>query len=99
MEKGVLKNLADFTGKDLRCILFNEIADLNPCNFIKQSLQQRCFLMKFAKFLRTLILRNICERLFLLHFLRWLIMEVDQKGLCKSSHQKCSMKKGVLRNF
>ena len=99
MEKGVLKNLADFTGKVLRCILFNEIADLNPCNFIKQSLQQRCFLMKFAKFFRTLILRNICERLFLLHFLRWLIMEVDQKGLCKSSHQKWSMKKGVLRNF
>ena len=30
--------------------------------FIKKRLQHRCFLVKFAKFLRTPILKNICER-------------------------------------
>ena len=30
----------------------------------KMRLQHRCFLVKFSKFLRTPILKNICERLF-----------------------------------
>ena len=43
--------------------LFNNVAGLQACNFIKKILQNRCFPMKFAKFLRTPILKNICERL------------------------------------
>ena len=39
-----------------------------PANFIKKRLQYRYFPVKFAKFLRTPILKNICERL-LLQFL------------------------------
>ena len=35
------------------------------CNFIKKRLQHRCFLVNIAKFLRTPILKNICERLLL----------------------------------
>ena len=35
------------------------------CNFIKKRLQHRYFPVKFAKFLRTPILKNICERLLL----------------------------------
>ena len=31
-------------------------------NFIKKRHQRRCFPVKFAKFLRTPILKNICER-------------------------------------
>ena len=42
--------------------LFNE-----ACNFIKKRLQQRCFPVKFAEFLRTTIFKNICERLLLKH--------------------------------
>ena len=34
-------------------------------NFIKKRLQRRCFLDNIAKFLRTSILKNICERLLL----------------------------------
>ena len=34
-------------------------------NFIKKRLQQRCFLVNIAKFLRTPILENICEWLLL----------------------------------
>ena len=47
--------------------LFNKDAGLRACNFIKKRLQQKCFPVKFKKFLRTPILKNICKRLFLLH--------------------------------
>ena len=57
VKKGVLKNFANFTGKHLCWSLF--------WNFIKNRLQHRCFPVKFAKFLRTPILKNICERLLL----------------------------------
>ena len=33
--------------------LFNEVADLKACDFIKKRLQYRCYPVKFAKFLRT----------------------------------------------
>ena len=32
-------------------------------NFVKKRLQHRCFPVKFAEFLRTLILKNMCERI------------------------------------
>ena len=35
------------------------------CNFIKKRLQHKCFPVKFAKSIRTLILKNICKRLLL----------------------------------
>ena len=53
-KKGVLTNFANFTGKHL-CWSF----------FIKKRLQYRYFPVKFAKFIKTPILNNICERLFL----------------------------------
>ena len=45
--------------------LFNKVAGLKACNFIKKRLQRGCLLGKFAKFLRTPVLENICERLLL----------------------------------
>ena len=53
-KKGVLKNFADFTRKRLK-----------TRNFIIKRLQQRYFSVKFTKLLRTLILKNNCERLLL----------------------------------
>ena len=58
--------------------LLDKVAGLRACNFIKKRLQQRCFPMKFAEFLRTPILKNICKQLLLkrgynletLHFLQ-----------------------------
>ena len=35
------------------------------CNFINKRFQHRCFIVKLAKFLKTSILKNICERLLL----------------------------------
>ena len=54
VKKGVLINITNFTGKHLCWSLF-----------IKKILQHRCFPMKYVKFLRTPILKNICERLLL----------------------------------
>ena len=45
--------------------LFNNAADLQVCDFIKKRLQQRCFPVIIAKFLRTPILKNIWEGLLL----------------------------------
>ena len=44
---------------------FTNFTDLQAFNFIKKRLQHRCFPVKFAKFLRTLILKYICKRLLL----------------------------------
>ena len=45
--------------------IFNKVAGLQACNFIKKRLQHSCFPVKFAKLLRTPNLKNICERLLL----------------------------------
>ena len=41
--------------------IFNKVAGLQACNFIKKRLQHRCFPVHIVKFLRTSILKNICE--------------------------------------
>ena len=62
IEKGALKNFANFTGIRLcwSVILLKFVK-----NFVKKGLQQRCFSVKFAKFLRTPVLNNIYEQLLL----------------------------------
>ena len=54
VSKGVLKNFANFTGKHMCWTLF-----------LKKRLQHRCFPVKFAKLLRTLVLKNTSEQLLL----------------------------------
>ena len=68
-KKSFLKNFANFTGKYRRWSLF--LINLYNSLYIKKRLQQRCFPAKFAKFLRTPILRNICERLLLFAAKYW----------------------------
>ena len=46
--------------------LFNKVAGLQPSNFIKESLQHRCFPVNNAEFLRIHTLKSICELLLLL---------------------------------
>ena len=38
---------------------------VEACNFVKKSLQHRCFFVKFAEILRAPSLKNICKRLLL----------------------------------
>ena len=44
---------------------FNKVAGLHAYNLAKNRLQHWCFPLNNAKFLRTSILKNICERLLL----------------------------------
>ena len=65
-KKIALKNFTTFTEKYLcSCLFFKKNAGLQACSFIKKRLQHSCFLMNIAKFLRTPVLKNICERLLL----------------------------------
>ena len=64
VRKGVLRNFAKFTGKDLCQILFfNKVASLTPATLLKERLWHRCFPVSFAKFLRTPFLQNTSRRL------------------------------------
>ena len=65
-KKVILGNFVNRTGK--RLVLessFNKVLDSQACNFIKKRLQHIYFTVKFSKFSRALILKNICERLLL----------------------------------
>ena len=65
-KKGVLSNFAKFTGKHMSpSLFFNKVAGLRPATLLKKRLWQRCFLVNFAKFLRTP---------FLIEHLRWLLL-------------------------
>ena len=46
--------------------LFDKVAVIQPSNFNKERLQHRCFPVNIANFLKTPILKNICEWLLLL---------------------------------
>ena len=50
--------------------LFNKNAGLKACNFIKKTLQHRCFPVKFAKFLK---------RPFFAEHIRWLLLEISHE--------------------
>ena len=58
-------------------VFFNKVAGLRAFNLIKKKFQHGCFIVKFTKFLRTPILKNICERL-LLH-LHVVLFEMHEK--------------------
>ena len=59
-KKVVPTSFAKLTGKHLcRSLFFNKIVVHRPANLLKNILLHRCFLVSFAKFLRTLFLLNI----------------------------------------
>ena len=59
-KNGVLRNLAKFRGKHLcQSLLFNKVAGLSPATLLKKRLWHKCFLVNFAKFLRTPFLHRI----------------------------------------
>ena len=65
----VIENFTLFTEKFLCWSHFfnkvNENSCLRHCRFIKWRLQHRCFSVNIVNFLRTRIMKNICEELFL----------------------------------
>ena len=70
VKKAVLENFTIFTGKYVCSSFSNTMAGLQACNFIKKRLQCRCFPANIAKFLRTSVLKNTCDRQPILIFLR-----------------------------
>ena len=66
VRKGVLRNFAKFTGKQLcQSLFFNKVAGLMPATLLKKRLWHSCFPVNFAKFLRTPFLHNTSGRLLL----------------------------------
>ena len=58
-KKGVLKSFAKFTGKHLyQSLFFNKVVGLRFATLLKKRFWHRCFLVNFAKFLRTPFLYN-----------------------------------------
>ena len=47
---GALKNFLDFSGKHLLESIFNKVAALQACIFIKKRLKHKCFPVNIAKF-------------------------------------------------
>ena len=75
VEKGVFKNFTNFTGKHL---CWSKLQGWRAYNFIKKNFLHSCFPVNFAKFLRTPIFKNICERLLLhLHVILFTMHEKD----------------------
>ena len=53
-KKGVLTDFAKFTGKHLcHSLFFNKVTALKPVTLLKKRISHRCFLVNFAKSLRT----------------------------------------------
>ena len=86
VKKGVLRNFAKFSGKHLyQSLFFNKVAGLSPATLLKKRCWHRCFLVNFAKILRTPFLQNTSGRLllcieFLIHGVPYLV----KKGVPRS---------------
>ena len=65
-KKAVVKIFLIFSRKHLSWSLsFSKIAGVRPATLLKKRPQQRCFPVEIVTFLRTPIMKNIWERLFL----------------------------------
>ena len=72
VRKGVLRNFAKFTGKQLCQVFFyNKVTDQDPVTLLEKRLWRWCFPMNFAKFPRTPFHRPPLDDCFLTikHFL------------------------------
>ena len=89
-KKAILKNFARLTEKHQRFILFfNKNAGLQTCSLIKKRLQHMSFLANIEKVLRTPILKNMCEWLFLRDFHeRFPIWTNNRKWRSKTEQQQ-----------
>ena len=74
----------------------NKDSIIQACNFIKRDPQHMWFPAINAKFLRTLILKNIYERLLLKIYpvlMFWFLEDISEVAVCR-----CSTKKRICRS-
>ena len=78
-KKGDHKNFANFQGKHL-CwsFFFIKLQFWGPAIFFKKRLQNKCFPVKFVKFLKTTILENVCERRIQHRCLVWILRIIQE---------------------
>ena len=103
VQKGVLKNFTKTTGKHLCQSLFlNKVAALRPATLLKLRLWHKYFPVSFAKFLRTPFLKEHLQRL-LLYAIKLMLTPFSLFALFwfakRNNYRRCSLRKGVLRNF
>ena len=78
MKNSVLRNFTKLTGKHLcQSLFFNKVVGLRPATLLKKRLRHRCFLVNFAKFLRTPFLHNTGR----------LLLEIQITGVENSRHK------------
>ena len=66
-KESVMRNFAEFTRKHLcRNLFFDKVKLCRSSTSLKTSLQRRCFLVNFGKFVRTPFLQNTTGRLLLI---------------------------------
>ena len=68
--------------------LFNKVADLKACNFIKKRLQYRCFPVNIGKLLRTPVLKKNMRIILTIH-------DQSQQTFTCSKSTIDAVKKGV----
>ena len=74
--KGVLRNFAKFTGKQLcQSLFFSKVVGLRPATLLRKRFWHRSFPVNFAKFLRTPFFKE---------HLRWLLLKCLYKGFVSS---------------
>ena len=84
VKKTDLKIFTNFTGKHLCRSLFFSLF-FNKGFLLKERLRHKCFIVNFAKFLRTPFLQDTSERLLLIFQLK----KVKSKGKCLVRWQNC----------
>ena len=90
VKKGILRNLAKFTGKHLyQSLFFNKVAGLRHSTLLKMRLLHRCFHVNFAKFLRTPCLTEQ---------LRWLLLNVPCRSVMLKKDLQKAIKDTVIKN-
>ena len=66
VKKDFLRNFAKFTGKHMcQGLFFNKVTSMRHATLLRKRLWNRCFSVKFTKFLRTPFLQNTSRRLLL----------------------------------
>ena len=96
-KKLFIKIFATLTGKHLCWSLFNKVAGLQACNFIKKRLQHRRFPLVKVKFLKTPMMKNLCKRLLpkiypVLPF--WFLEDILEVAVCH-----CSIGKHICQSL
>ena len=87
MKKGVLRNFAKFTGKNLcQSLFFNNVSGLRAAAVLKMRLWYRRFPVNFVKFLRAPFLQHTSVLLLLIF--RRLIFDQELQKICPPENIK-----------